>query len=648
MDEPEPELPPFSFSKKPVTVCHDTPPHSAISEIIPSSAISREPQITTPLIPGTTTRLYNNIDYDEQIRAPRMNNANYYTYQNANANAKAKHGGSISSMGRQNTTDSSPNISETSSTEPTKSHEEGGNEVVFNDNENDTDDDKYSPATFDLTQPTRRFSAPSNSQSDESPKTTILNYTTNNYIYERNNHQFGPNNRTFNNQTAAATITTTTNNDSAATTVVGSNKSGEELDPIAKQKLLKALDNLENNTTTHERKDQSSRIRNRPQNFNLNHHLSNRSGTELQQVYELKKPLCIPAVLRPTALNQQSPDSTETQATGGNSNGSVSSSSTNMSGGDTSPELSNLVTTTTAKSTDGNSNSPTTPFVDIKAYPFPSMVVVKQPSTDEFSTMTIDTPQAKEPTHEHWKPNNFTSNCMKCFDPFGNFFTPQRKRRHHCRFCGFIFCFDCLWHAVGGLDFTELNASGSTSTSTNATNSSNNSSNTTTTTSNNNNNININTTPTPGMLLRTVSNTSMTSKTTDSVGGVLLDGTAKFVIPIFSELQKQEINSSIDSYFKYCKVCRDCGGKYQKLVTDLNNEENGTGAPFVFVENPYLLRSKKGNSPVIRPSDSRQRLIERGRQMSGITENDLPERDFDPLQKSQISNVPSDWNWSSF
>lgn len=74
----EPELPPFSFSKKAVTL-HNNIIHSAISDIIPSR--NSEDRSLTPSTTNEQLNVaYNNIDYDEQIRAPRMNNVNYYTY----------------------------------------------------------------------------------------------------------------------------------------------------------------------------------------------------------------------------------------------------------------------------------------------------------------------------------------------------------------------------------------------------------------------------------------------------------------------------------------------------------------------------------------------------------------------------------------
>ncbi|OWB54786.1 hypothetical protein B5S28_g641 [[Candida] boidinii] len=43
-----------------------------------------------------------------------------------------------------------------------------------------------------------------------------------------------------------------------------------------------------------------------------------------------------------------------------------------------------------------------------------------------------------EPTHTHWKPNDTRSNCASCDAQFS-----MIKRKHHCRHCGDIFCFEC-------------------------------------------------------------------------------------------------------------------------------------------------------------------------------------------------------------
>lgn len=42
------------------------------------------------------------------------------------------------------------------------------------------------------------------------------------------------------------------------------------------------------------------------------------------------------------------------------------------------------------------------------------------------------------PTHMHWKADSSTDECSLCGTLFSLF-----HRRHHCRCCGFLFCFSC-------------------------------------------------------------------------------------------------------------------------------------------------------------------------------------------------------------
>ena len=621
--------------------------------------------------------MYNNIDYDEQIRAPRMNNINYYTYNTARQQTGERGGSTVSGAGsgsmsssRKDSGDSKDNSSTPSTTANTSPN---NNAKTLGNGDNE---ESYLPANFDLNQPIRRFSTASNNTTSESPKTAILNYTTNNYIYERNQgprklfeDSLEPSQRDSQLQHVQHQLQEQQHQHQQPQ----QDTSAEEA--INKDKLLKALENLKNNTTTRERQrstasnsstgssgsQNSTRIKNRTSNTPYNNHLLNRNGTELQQVYELKKPLCTPAVLRPivTGSNSSNNVNTENSPTSSVTPGEVLNSLSTMDlmtphqGGTSTPG------NTSGDATETN-GSPTTPYVDIKAYPFSqgngltsiSPTLRVDPLRAETFTQTtakVDlSTQPVEPTHEHWKPNNFTSHCMKCVGAFGNFFTPQRKRRHHCRFCGLIFCFDCLWQ----LDVDLANTTGGGV----------------------GNNIASN------RLTRSISNSSMQARSTiskadginnskssqslsqsnpaaaslaanDSVGGVLMDSEARFVIPIFQEVQKQALSFQFEDHFKFCKVCKDCGNKYQNLIGELNSSEEGKDAPFLFIENPYLQQNRKntsGGNSMYSNFESRQKLIERGRQMSGINESDLPAGEFNGGQKLQSSNVPSDWSWSSF
>ncbi|CAH2352614.1 hypothetical protein CLIB1423_07S03576 [[Candida] railenensis] len=712
------KLPPFSFTKKPVTSIHPSP-HSAISDIIPNSSVVRGAgEGNSSLIPPsditTNPSLYNNIDYDEQIRAPRMNNINYYTYNTARQQTGERGGSTVSGVGSGSISSSRKDSGESkdnSSTPSTTANTSPSNDAKTLGNRDS--DENYLPANFDLNQPIRRFSTASNNTTSESPKTAILNYTTNNYIYERNQgprkvfedglepaqrdsqsqllqhqsqeHQNQHQQEQHQNQQHQNQHQQQHQQQDRHQQHSHSHQQEQQPDAgaeeaINKDKLLKALENLKNNTTTRERQrstasnsstgsngsQNSTRIKNRTSNMPYNNHLLNRNGTELQQVYELKKPLCTPAVLRPIVTGSNSSNNVNT------GNSLTPTSSATATPGEVLNSLSTMDLITpnqTGTSTPGNTSSdgaepngsPTTPYVDIKAFPFsqsngltsisPTLRVDPQ-RTETFTQTTTKldlSTQPVEPTHEHWKPNNFTSHCMKCVGAFGNFFTPQRKRRHHCRFCGLIFCFDCLWQ----LDVDSANTTGggvgSNIASNRLTRSVSNSSmqvrSTTSRADGNNYNKN-------SQALSQSNPTAVPSAANDSVGGVLMDSEARFVIPIFQEVQKQALSIQFEDHFKFCKVCKDCGNKYQNLIGELNSGEEVKDAPFLFIENPYLQQTRKttsgGGNNMYSNFESRQKLIERGRQMSGINESDLPAGEFDGVQKSQTSNVPSDWSWSSF
>ena len=89
---------------------------------------------------------------------------------------------------------------------------------------------EYLPASFDLSQPTRRFSAPSDLDLPESPSKTILNYTINNNMYDNHRTQ-------------------------------------------EQQALIRALENLSSNATTQERQPER--------------------GPVVQQLYKQKKPMSV-------------------------------------------------------------------------------------------------------------------------------------------------------------------------------------------------------------------------------------------------------------------------------------------------------------------------------------------------------------------
>lgn len=394
------ELPPFLFTKKPI----ESPihPHLAISDILPKPP---SPPFTVnhekPDSLATSPAIFETVDFDQQIRAPRMTLATHYVYGNQEKS-------------------SSQQLKDSLNDKPVLNKE-------------------YFPASVDLSQPTRRFSAPSDLDLANSPSKEMLNYTINNHMYD--------------------------------------NRRSQE-----QQALVRALDNLSKNTTSTERTPET--------------------GPSVQQLYKQKKPMSIPAVLR--------------------ANDSSSSSR----------------------------SSPSSPYMTLKS------ALLNDDSLAPSTPKGAHTPKhAEEPTHDHWKPNSYASYCIKCFDTFGTFFTPQRKRRHHCRFCGFIFCYNCLYNG------------------------------------------------------------------NDDTKRVYLDKMARFVIPISLDAD--------NSQFKSCKVCRDCGVNYARLVAaTIPSKDN---LSHIFVENPYTSSPQPSPIPMLQPT----------------TTQGTPTKPSQPDRRPSIG-VSSDWTWSSF
>lgn len=339
------ELPQFSFRKKPIDEASFQRHQSQISNIIPSSTSTSNTDSASNSNSSSVRNLitlngniipYREVDYDEQIRAPRMSLANCYTYGNQGQTCRHSIGGCTMKL-KGSSSDSSY-----------KDH----NSIEENKNDDETaessENSKYLPANFDLWKPTRRFSVPVNSDNNTSESTTILNYTSDNYIYEKDNEN--------------------------------------------EERLLRALDNLNTNKTSDEKMDDS--------NLNGSLSVSNdvfKSSFCLKQMYELKKPLCTPAVLRP-------------------------------------------IKSTTSLQEDGSN------------YKEHSEAILAENREIMLSSSTTI-----EPTHVHWKPDNFSNHCLKCFTNFASFFFPS-KRRHHCRYCGFVFCSNCLIDSSTEIILLDLNA----------------------------------------------------------------------------------------------------------------------------------------------------------------------------------------------
>lgn len=451
-------LPPFSFSKKPIHASSLQCNKSVISDIIPSSSStsdgsprqSKNKEKEDRL--GDGDSIFSDINYDDQIRAPRMSNISHYTYKEEGFKRKDNFVGSTK-------------LKESLNSDKDK-------KII----EEDKEQDLYSPATFDLTQTTRRFSAPS--EGDVHSSYDFSNYPYTSLMYSK------PRNELSN-------------------TIESQNFTQSE-----KESLLRALKNLSSNSITEEREASKAgrfRLKHRPQ-VGICTPLSEMRGTNLQQVYQLKKPLCVPAVLRPHSEVSNSPES-----------------QSNLPSLEASPQKFNYT-------------------VSDKIESLPS---------DLANSSEVSLAQTCEPTHRHWKPNNYTTHCMKCFSPLGNFFIPLRKRRHHCRFCGLIFCPDCMWHNG---EEEVLSSSGESS-----------------------------------HILAS--------------NAVLLDTGARFVVPILTNLVNGQ--TSCLNGFKNSKVCRDCALNYQSLVVDINanlhkffKAQNITDStlPFVFIENPHLVADLKADA----------------------------------------------------
>lgn len=374
----------FSFKKKPI---QDLPKHSSISEILPSTDKLKSK------IESFDGNNLNNVDYDEQIRAPRIN---FKTYD-------IKFPGDIKEVEEEEKL-------KTENLEDSTSQSKESFDKNFQDKyqifENKLD---YKPANFDLNH--------------------------NNYTY------------------SSSEI----------------NLSNDKLD---------AIKNLTNNLTTEER---------------------------TQNPYKLKKPLSIPAVLRPNV--DSSPET----------NNSPTSLSSSLSLG---LNITNTNLTNNIRTSNGNSGS------------FSSSGSGRAGRSASISAINnlneIEDFEPIEPTHEHWKPNNFSTSCMKCFSNFSIF---NNRRRHHCRFCGFIICSNCLFNSNLYLQNSESNESNDL---------------------------------------------------------IYIDRNSRLIIPIFKNLNDLQLSK----YFKLCKICKNCGNNYLNLLFQLN-QINAIDLPFIFIENPFINKDKK-------------------------------------------------------
>ena len=498
----EENFPPFSFSKKPIDkALIQNSGHSQISNMIPRSSYNgfrSKPKEEIDEGESCKEVDYNDVDYNEQIRAPWMNNMSQYIARSGLTNRERK-------INRNKTIEKNE---VRISTEAAKGY-----------NEQKKEQESYLPAEFDLSQPTRRSSTPEGLENNSLPN--LYNYFNNSYLLRRD--------------------------DSIVSNPSSSSRTNSSEEDPDKSNLMLAVRNLNNNLTSQERRDLlqvlNRSIKHRP-NFLPKNSLSAIGGTELQQLYLVKKPLCLPAVLR------RSNESTSPLTT---------TSTSSLTSEASPPKFNYSVNTSPTRSSD-NAYSPQ--------------------NASKKAVSIFFTP--KEPTRCHWKPDNYSNHCMKCFVLFGNFFSPLRTKRHHCRFCGNIFCSNCLWMCDDEL----------------------------------------------ANLAPKVKNQRH----------VYLDEQARFVIPLLANIPDMLL-SSMENFFKSCKVCRDCGKSYWYLFNSFNynlekflkdNNLSELIVPFIFIE------SAPGENEESNAYDGR-------RTFTTSPMDSVPES-----SRSIGSSVPSDWTWSTF
>lgn len=567
MEDPSPSADvAFSFSKKPI---RSVVSQSAFTHMLPKGPGPDSPKHRPP-------PPLNNIDYDEQIRAPRMLSTNY-TYQpaqpvpfddqgsNSFGKNNADRAGSTDLSEQEtplagNSGSSAPADAANTTPAESKPSQASGDSAASN-NKAATESAEvadsatsisshYQPAEVDLSKPPRRGLAPIR---PALLTLSIFAFASSNL--DRLSRMAQP--HAENNHMLLIALLLTL-------LLLGATLNLDNL------KLLRAIENLTHNTTTDERTGADS-----PERFggSETHQTSCLRAAHLQHVYNLKKPLCTPAVLRPEGDAEDD-------------------------------EVLSLPPT------------PLAAFGRVDDFPFQEPEECKAESGNPGPDAAC-----AEPTHQHWQPNHTSDHCMRCFEVFGGFLSPQRRRRHHCRFCGFLFCQSCL-HKAKDVYFFEIagKVEGQPGVSGKQT----------------------------GVSSRASSNSSYGSVGTASTsaasekagagagggGGVMMDAQARLVVPLVRQLMASNLSvTELRAKFKSCKMCKPCGENYHRLVESLNTKLKSLDdcrAPYVFVENPYLAPGEKTapgsvGGPRIQVSSS---VADR----RGL----------------YVGTVPSDWTWSSF
>lgn len=502
-DSPSPS---FSFTKKPIRSSYQ---RSAIT-----SKLSDVTPQTEPSLPKT---VLNTTNYDEQIRAPRMSTTSAASY--------------VYDVGVPRPFDPSLQTSESEDGRKQCSHDSSDKDDCSSASQT-----PYHPAAVDLNAPTRRNLAPLR-LSLSGISSSFLTDAQKNFL-----GQTGNTSQSLSGSSASSTAST---------------------NPYLKGSQAQALVNLNENRISTEQNSRDAY----PYGLHRKHaqgHMIDAKGPGLQQLYESKRPLCTPAVLRP--LNDRN-----------------------------------------ASYVGSMDLEPSTPLHDHLQYPF--QIDFLEDNEDNTS------PGPVEPTHDHWVPDSSTDHCTKCFAVFGNFLSGKSKRRHHCRFCGMLFCMNCLYKntefafCVAPESRKQSQVSeGSRSPSHSSSHS--------------------------GHLR--ISSIILAPANEDYMSGVMMDTKCRLVVPIFENFSQCQSAAMLQK-FKVSKICKDCGSNYAHLVHALNlsiQDESldiGEKCSFVFIENPYLQGHLK-----------RHPSTDRGLPAGGTNNFDFEER------RTSTNNVPVDWTWSSF